>query len=1042
MINRHNRLATLAAALLTLSAGVGHADDTDIYVANGTITPSGEPMVMFSLDYRSNLGSTACQGTQCASLIAEGYLPVQASYTFFDVLRAVLKKVMDPLEGVKVGLMINHDNRNNCANQVQANCSNGGYIARGFKLFELGDANGAKAEFNAILAALPVPQGNLSHSYQGKELFFEFYRYLTGQGVYNGHVGFTDFASPPNTNLNVDGPAYDWDASIENAAKTTYMTPISPLATCAKVYTANFMFLVSSQEADSDTEIKKTVANGGMGLTGNPTFPTVIEWLNDVDLADGAHGTVPNLEGKINVTSYFVVEPTKINTTTTAYAQAGGTGAPLPLDSDPGKLIATLQDIFRQILSVSTTFVAASVPVNVFNRAEIINNIYIALFKADEDAKPQWPGNVKKFKLSSLSADDPYLVDADGDSAIAADGRIAFDALSFWTLPASLPAPDTAAGEVAGKDGRTVERGGVGQKLPGFTSGTPGALNSATDARQLFYDTSGGTLAALNSDAATGGALQASLGAASVAAAQTMLAWARGQDVDDRDGDNNLTEPRTWLVGDPLHSRPLPINYGARDGYTKANPAIFIAAGSNDGFLHFFRNTTTAGAESGAEVWGFMPRAVMGKVPVLRTNATGVKHPSLVDGSPVSYLADANTNGSIDTGEDAWLFFGLRRGGTSYYGLDVSVPTSPSLLWTINQSGNFAELGQTFSDPRVIKVATSSGTVPALIFGGGFDTNKDADAMGTNDSVGKGLYIVNAETGALIWKAVGGSGADSATVFTHEDLLDSIPSAISVVDSDGNGVQDRAYVGDTGGNVWRADFNGTDTTEWQLTKLATLGRHAPAADGKADDRRFFHRPDIIQSLDEDGPFDAVIIGSGDREDPLDKGGVTANWAFMIKDRNVDAGSGADSDLVLADLGDVTNTCLALGETCSAALNGGWALRLDTAGEKSLATATTISNTVYFTTYLPGQASSAGTCGPREGTGRLYAVSIFDASARRNYDVTTERNERYTELDSEGIPAEVVSLPPNSILRPDLKVEKTGAPIRFETYWYQAEDGDL
>jgi type IV pilus assembly protein PilY1 len=744
----------------------------------------------------------------------------------------------------------------------------------------------------------------------------------------------------------------------------------------------------------------------------------------------------------VNVTSYFIVDPTKINTTTTAYAQAGGTGVPLPLDGDPEKLIATLQDIFRQILSVSTTFVAASVPVNVFNRAEIINNVYIALFKADEDAKPQWPGNVKKFKVSSLSADDPFLVDAENDSAIAADGRITFDALSFWTVPATLPAPDTAAGEVAGKDGRTVERGGAGQKLPGFTSGSPGALNSATGARQLFYDTSGGTLAALNADAATAGALQASLGTASVAESEAMIAWARGQDVDDLDGDNNETEAREWIMGDLLHSRPLPINYGARDGYTKANPAIFIAAGSNDGYLHFFRNTTTAGAESGAEVWGFMPQAVMEKISVLRTNATGIKHPILVDGSPVSYLGDTNSNGSIDSGEEAWLFLGLRRGGTQYYGLDISNPTSPSLLWTIENSGDFAELGETFSDPRVIQVATASGNIPALIFGGGFDTNKDADAMGTDDTVGDALYIVNAETGELIWKAVGGAGADSATVFTHEDLVDSIPSAVAVLDSDGDGVQDRAYVGDTGGNVWRADFQGADTAEWKLTKLATLGRHDPAAGGKTDDRRFFHRPDIVQSLDEDGPFDAVIVGSGDREDPLDKGGATDNWVFMIKDRNVAAG--ATQVLVTSPRSARTRSLSspAPGETCSAALTDGWALNLDTTGEKSLATATTISNTVYFTTYVPGGQSSEGSCGPSEGTGRLYAVSLFDASARRNYDVTTETYERYTELDSQGIPAEVVSLPPNSILRPDLNVEQTGAPTRFETYWYQAEDGDL
>ena len=125
MFTRQNILATVAATLLTLSAGVGHADDTDIYLSPSVPT-GAEPLVMFTLDYRSNLGSSACSGDACAGLIAEGYLPVQASYTFFDVLRAVLKKVMDPLEGIKVGLMINHDNRNNCANKVQANCSNGG----------------------------------------------------------------------------------------------------------------------------------------------------------------------------------------------------------------------------------------------------------------------------------------------------------------------------------------------------------------------------------------------------------------------------------------------------------------------------------------------------------------------------------------------------------------------------------------------------------------------------------------------------------------------------------------------------------------------------------------------------------------------------------------------------------------------------------------------------------------------------------------------------------------------------------------------------
>ena len=39
-------------------------------------------------------------------------------------------------------------------------------------------------------------------------------------------------------------------------------------------------------------------------------------------------------------------------------------------------------------------------------------------------------------------------------------------------------------------------------------------------------------------------------------------------------------------------------------------------------------------------------------------------------------------------------------------------------------------------------------------------------------------------------------------------------------------------------------------------------------------------------------------------------------------------------------------------------------------------------------------------------------------------------------------AEVVSLPPTYVIRPDLKIERTGATTRFQTYWFEAEDGDL
>jgi type IV pilus assembly protein PilY1 len=118
------------------------------------------------------------------------------------------------------------------------------------------------------------------------------------------------------------------------------------------------------------------------------------------------------------------------------------------------------------------------------------------------------------------------------------------------------------------------------------------------------------------------------------------------------------------------------------------------------------------------------------------------------------------------------------------------------------------------------------------------------------------------------------------------------------------------------------------------------------------------------------------------------------------------------------------------------------LRLTASGEKSLSTSTTLGGTVYFSTYLPPGSSSSGSCGPSEGNGRLYAVSLKDAHGRNNYDTTTDEEERFEELKSQGIPAEVVTLPPDTILRPDLEIEKTNAPTRVQTYWFESEDGDL
>ena len=130
--------------------------------------------------------------------------------------------------------------------------------------------------------------------------------------------------------------------------------------------------------------------------------------------------------------------------------------------------------------------------------------------------------------------------------------------------------------------------------------------------------------------------------------------------------------------------------------------------------------------------------------------------------------------------------------------------------------------------------------------------------------------------------------------------------------------------------------------------------------------------------------------------------------------------------------------------------------MESYGEKILATPLTMSGKVFFTSYLPQGGSKASACSPSEGAGRLYAVSLQTAASVINYDTSddttsednpdgdqaTSKDDRYVELNSAGIPAEVVTIPPNKILRPDLQVDSVDVATRWRTYWYITEDSDL
>ncbi len=1224
----------LGTALLLILPTLSPADDTDIYDEQ---TGSGStPLVMLSLDLRPNLGSTVCSvadllltfneltddALQLITTLTgadETFACPEAAYilrnggdtaitdlnelktagaplTRFDVLIGALKVVLSDLDGVQIGLMLNHQHNTNCAgpDKVVAGCSNGGYITLGFKELTEDDSNGARAAIMTKLSQImlyragnigaltegavntggadagncPVDEndnvqdtdgdgrtddqdhcpnvnwktqsnnesnkypgcpsgtnqnspdlkplcttgssdsgtGNViqTHSYQGRELFFEFFRYLTGQGVYNGHVGFDDYLkNSEDLNLPDDAPGLSWDPDIETGA--SYNTPLNADTACSRIYTINAMFQVSNQEADSDDAIVASKANGGMegiNLSGpNKSFDTVIEYLQDVDLADGTFGAAPNLGGKQNMLSYFIIDDAHINNTTRGYARAGGTGSPLPLGDDPAALVEELNSVFRTILSVSTTFVSASVPVNVFNRASIVDNVYLSLFQADVDDRPYWPGNVKKLKIEGLDTGTPTLVGANDEDAVANDGRIKFNALTFWTVTGDdyngdplLPA-DEDNNVFLNRDGRHVERGGSAQNTPGYIPGIGAAgdrgfigdnneQNNAAGkpARQVFWD-DGSTLRGMVVDPtpSTPNSLLETLlylsddeldlppglhlSGDDPAAANDYVRYMRGQDVDDLDNDGDTAEARDWLFGDSLHAKPLPLNFGeftdSTGSYSTTNPAIYIAVGSDDGFLRLIRNTTASGAESGQEIWAFMPQSTFKIQDELRNNAAGVDHPYGSDGAPVAVFKDVNGNGTIETtdGDTVTLIFGQRRGGKHYYALDVTDPEDPSLMWKITPTGDFAELGYTFSTPQVGKlrddVSNPAKDIDVIVFGGGYDVNKDVrnPIVGTNDARGNALFVVNAKTGELIWKARKNSAGSG--IYAHSGLKDSIAADVTAVDTNSDGYLDRVIAADTGGGVWRADLGTgmlSSLDDWKLVRLARLGRHD--TNNRSNDRRFFHAADFVQTRDSTGAFDAIVLTSGDRANPKDlpvNSTAPMNYAFMIKDRNTGLGTAAELDYTLSDLGDLSDSCNLLG--CSvdpADITKGWRISLTGAtGEKGLAVPLTIGGTVFFTTYLPPGPNAGAACAPAEGSGRLYAVNLADATAAFNYnksddasgqdDETSNSDEdRYDDLLANGIPAEVVFIPPGKILAPDLTFRDSDSTNRLRTYWQLVE----
>ncbi|MGH8495815.1 MAG: pilus assembly protein [Gammaproteobacteria bacterium] len=754
-------------------------------------------------------------------------------------------------------------------------------------------------------------------------------------------------------------------------------------------------------------------ANGDFG--NGDCLDDMAEYMFEADLS--------SLDGQQNVITYtigFDIDFPLLDAT----ARRGG--GEYFTANDTASLKVALTDIFDKILQVNTTFTAPTVSVNAFNRTQNLNDLFVTVFRPSTNT--HWPGNVKKYRLNA----DGEIVDQTQAPAVdPATGFFTDSAQSFWTD--------------GGPDGKNVQLGGAAFEQPAPASrklytytGTSNALTNATNAL-----TTGNTAL---TDAMLG------IGGPGDPTRDNLINWARGVDVNDFDNDPNTTERHA--MGDPLHAKPVTVIYGGTAASPDINDAIIFAA-TNDGYLHAIDPT------DGSELWAFVPQQVLPDLKDLFDDpAASNKHYGL-DGNLRSLVFDENNNGIIEGNDKVYLYFGMRRGGDTYFALDVTDKTAPTRLWA-KDSADYPGLGQTWSTPLPARIDVSGAAYTnndekfVLVFGGGYDSSQDNAGYST-DNLGNGIYVVDAVSGDLLWRAGGtGSGADLVVA----GMQNAIPGDVRVIDLDQDGFADRLYAADMGGRIFRFDIfsgqaRGSLVTGGVFAELGAAGQATPTS---TDNRRFYNAPDVsLVNSPQSGrpPYLNVAIGSGYRAHPLNTD--TQDRFYSLRDPTVfpkltQAQFDAQTPITHTDLDDVTTT---LTPTIPPDSRGWW---IDlAAGEKVLAEARTFSNQIFFTTLTPVGQDPTNPCLPAA-QNRLYVVDVLDGSPVTNLDGqgaddALTLSDRGRDLNQGGIAPEVVFLfpeydptacPPGETCEPPppeclVGVEKcepdfTNAPVR--TFWTQ------
>src|SRR5690554_3281424 len=923
-------LTLILIGLVSVSA---HADDTEIYLGNPN-SQSVKPNIVFIFDTSSSMKTTVASSGGQSRL---------------QVTQAAAIDTINGLSGVNLALMQ--------FNTKDTSKHRGGFFEEPMKSID--DPNHKTAivdKINGFSAKTYTPIVETVH---------EAYLYYTGGKVKHAKNGVSVINHP--------------DTYTNSESSAQYISPITE--SCQKNHIVLFTDGASNYDTDSNADIKTLMNNfsstelteADLSLNCSSCLKEIAYIMNNTDAADWLEG----MQGvQFHAIGGFIGGAAQTTLDTAASLGGGISGNAQSYE----ELVERLQALFDTIVQSAGTFAAPAVSVNAFNSLEQLDQMYYSVFKPH--ASVGWSGNVKRFRM-----DGSKIVDVNDNDAIDAEsGFFSATAQSFWT-------PDSLA-----PDGDNVTKGGMASRFQDDRKVVSNIVdgNLMTSDNRIITSNKKITRALMGTtltDASfTGPDIDPDINSGYTDPFDTneftkLVQWVGGQD-----SKFDATKSRKTME-DPLHSTPVFLNYGELtiDGTKVPDSTLFI--GTNSGYLHAFDTSQN----SPLERFAFIPKELLPVATKYYENAGQKKYG--LDGYISVWHDDTNKDMIINNSEKAYLYIGMRRGGSSYYALDVSDRDNPKLLWQINgknyQDGpttGFESLGQTWSKMIPIDIMWEDNKKKALIFSGGYDIAEDNKLTRTDHSVGNAIYMVDAKTGDLLWKA-GKSGAH----LNIPEMKSAIVGDVVAIDDNSDGYVDLLYVADLGGRVFRIDF---DQSETSASAYATGGMIADL--GKSSDQinhvRFYNSLDVIYSkafsyvestdtgtnMVNGKPRYVLSIGSGYRAHPLDNSAT--DHFYVLFDYNTEGPAlGSDgkptySSITRSQLQKFTLTDSGKAITPSLATNNGFYVELINAGnskggEKVLSDSITLDNTIYFTTFRPSSGTMSSSCTADTGQSRLYKLSL-------------------------------------------------------------------